>query len=245
MNQQDYQAVGRNAMHESNEVSYSKLQTDLELLEKNFENFKSSQLNQEEVMVKQQKSMNEKFDAIILKKKAANPLNEEDINEKIIEEGKDLRLYNFTRKTAILKDKVKQLSGVIQNKNVDIGNLMVELKNTKNSLLEKEAECDHYKKLWEMRDREVKALEDGGFVDAREADARNRQANRQNVVENQRRYDEVNRMDDYNFWKTNNDKEVQKMGQRDQEIAQNRGSHSGNQGNFSSPKTIRRKFAWG
>jgi hypothetical protein len=41
-----------------------------------------------------------------LKKGQKGVLLEGDIDGKIIEEGKDLRLYRFTRKTKILKDRV-------------------------------------------------------------------------------------------------------------------------------------------
>jgi hypothetical protein len=227
----DPQSIGQMAMQKSSEFGYSQLQSDLEVLERNFEHFKTSQLNEELVMAKQQKSINERFEKMILKKTQGGPMVESDIDGKIIEEGKDLRLYNFTRKTKILKEKVRELGLIVRGKNVEVGNLMVELREAKNGLLEKEAQCEHYKKLWEMRDRDCKAFEDGGFVDAREADVRNRGANKQNIVEHQRRYDEVNRMDDYNFWKTNNEREVQKLGQREQELSQNRGSYGGNQGN--------------
>jgi hypothetical protein len=166
-------------------------------------------------MAKQAKSINEKFEKIILKKGQKGVLLEGDIDGKIIEEGKDLRLYRFTRKTKILKDRVEALGEVVRGKNAEVGGLMAELRRTKGELLEREAECRRYKGLWEMRDRDCKAFEEGGFVDAREADVRNRGANKQNIVEHQRRYDEVNRMDDYNFWKTNNEREVQKLGQRE------------------------------
>lgn len=229
--QQNYQSIGQKAMISSDKIGYSKLQSDLELLEQNFESFKTSQLNEEIVMAKQQKAINEKFEKMILRQQENDPIKEGDIDGKVIEEGKDLRLYNFTRKSMILKDKVRGLCEVVQGKNVEIGNLMGELREMKRALVEREKEAEHYKRLWEMRDRDCKAFEEGGFVDAREADVRNRGANKQNIVEHQRRYDEVNRMDDYNFWKTNNEREVQKLGAREQEISQNRGSYGGNQGN--------------
>ena len=57
----------------------------------------------------------------------------------------------------------------------------------------------------------MQSLKDGNFYDAREADCRNREGNKRAVVENQRRYDEINTKDDYNFWKTKNDAEVAKQ----------------------------------
>ena len=65
-------------------------------------------------------------------------------------------------------------------------------------------------------------MKNGNFYDAREADYRNREANKRATVENQRRYDDVNRMDEYNFWKTKNDQEIAKQQQRDNQIGRGR-----------------------
>lgn len=210
-NDKSQQVAGLAVMQKDNNSNYSQLQNDLQTLEQKFEQFKASQLNNDVYMSKQQEVMNKNFEKIVLSATNRKQLQEEDIDQKVIEAGVDQRLYEYTRETQQLKSKVQELECVIRKKNQEVSHLVVSEKKMKGELIQAEHDAQYYKNLYENQARELQSLKDGNFYDAREADCRNREGNKRAVVENQRRYDEINTKDDYNFWKTKNDAEVAKQ----------------------------------
>lgn len=185
---------------------YNQLQTNLQKLEEKYEKFKHDKLDEEQRIVTRQTAMNKKFDQMIVKRKDDQELVEDDLNQDVAD-GIDERLYKGTRKTLLQKEKITELNGVIQAKNVEIANLIKNLRDTKNAQLNKETECDEYKRLLDQKNTELQNIENGEFTNGRQADA-NIRAAKKDVVEQRRRYDDINRMDTYNFWNNGNDKEI-------------------------------------